>query len=283
MAQTVALGLQAFAIAGGFETGGFATLGGTANTTPDKGKEYDKFQTIKLMGFARVWASADLPTIWGKFESTKHPDVHCTLIMKNMETWACQNGAELNVGFYFDDTLIKEWTSLKFHPGDIRAQASTAERGITPLACQPVCGSLMEQIKDWDKAEAITMMTKKSTKAVAKKNCAFCTPPSMYAKLREMVTGFCALLWALFGELSPIYKGVLLICSTLMSLFCASQQHKYNGLLSKEITWAILEDCRSFFSADNLADNVIFDRMVFPTSWLHHIEDKIYHGDSLGR
>ncbi len=128
-----------------------------------------------------------------------------------METWSQQNGAELNVGFYFDDTQVKEWTSLQFHPGDIHARASTAEQGISLLVCRPVCGSLMEQIKDWNETDAIPTMTRKSTKLIAKKNPTFRTLPATYAKLHEMITGFCALLWALFGELSPLYKGVLLI------------------------------------------------------------------------
>ncbi len=129
--------------------------------------------------------------------------------------------------------------SLKFHPGDIHARASITEQGISPLACRPVCGSLMELIKDWDEADAMTTMTRKSSEVVSKKNCTFRTLPATYADLQEMVTGFCALLWALFGDRSPLYKGVLLIRTTLTSQFCASQQHKYNGRLSKEIMWAI--------------------------------------------
>ncbi len=89
IAQVVALGLQAFATAGGFGTGGLATVGCTANTATVKGKEYNKYQTAKLMGFSGVHASADLPTIWGEFKSTKHPDFHHTMIIRKMEMQAC--------------------------------------------------------------------------------------------------------------------------------------------------------------------------------------------------
>ncbi len=40
------------------------------------------------MGFAGVRDSNDLPTILGEFESTKHTDVHRTMIIRKMEPWA---------------------------------------------------------------------------------------------------------------------------------------------------------------------------------------------------
>ncbi len=128
------MGMQTFAVAGGFSPAGDGFLGITQKATFDKGKEYDN-QTSKLMGFVGVQCSSNLPSIWGEIESTQHLDIHHVMMTHQMATWVCQEGTELNPGFYFDNMLIKVWKALKFHPGDIYAQAPTAERGISPLAC----------------------------------------------------------------------------------------------------------------------------------------------------
>ncbi len=71
-------------------------------------------------------------------------------------------------------------------------------------------------------------------------------------------------------------------CSSLSTPFCVSQQFKYAGILCKEITWAIFEDCHNYFSVINLITDITNNYIFFPQSLLHHIEDKEYNGDSLG-
>ncbi len=73
------------------------------------------------MGFAGIWRSTDPPSIWGEIESTKHTDIHQFMITCQLAIWALQEGTELSPGFFFDDTLVKEWAALKFHQGDIHA------------------------------------------------------------------------------------------------------------------------------------------------------------------
>ncbi len=80
-----------------------------------------------------------------------------------------------------------------------------------PLTCQAISGEMIEQIKDWGKANAVKTITRQNIYVVAKKNCTFHMSPTTTAELKVMVTNFCALLWTLFGDNAPIYKVVQLI------------------------------------------------------------------------
>ncbi len=72
------------------------------------------------------------------------------------------------------------------------------------------------------------------------------TPPGLYSELKLNIGTYCGLLWSLLGENCDYYKELLKIYCVLDCQECFSIRKAYTKEVYARITWAILDDGRSF-------------------------------------
>jgi hypothetical protein len=78
-------------------------------------------------------------------------------------------------------------------------------------------------------------------------------PAPDYMQLKLHIGTFCALLWALFGEQCNYYKELVKIHCILDCKECFTIRDAYTKEICARITWAIINDGRSFFGRNPVA------------------------------
>ena len=107
-------------------------------------------------------------------------------------------------------------------------------------------------------------------------------PTGDFEKLQRNVATFCALLWTLFGEKSDYFLKCLGLLQILESDPVESNDHQFTPLLCRQITWAIIQDSRAFFSRTATPDMFAPGRSYrHPVSLLESIFDKVHFQENI--
>ena len=91
-------------------------------------------------------------------------------------------------------------------------------------------------------------------------------PPRNWYELKEMLDTFAALLWALFGDVCPLYDQIYKLCRVSNHPSIKSVKPKFTRIRCAHITWKVFEDTRLFFD-QQLVPNDFTNRgpRIFPT------------------
>jgi hypothetical protein len=229
--------------------GAAAALG--ANT--DK-REYDEFQKAMLQGFAHTPTAAGLPHIWALFCQTKSLDTHRLHIKEAMSLWARNNGVTINRGVYFTKPAIEDIVNLRFNPGGSAAYYATAEKGISILLCRSRPGEDRESARQHELAEELSSTNRSLSEAMSLTKSAPRPAPDTYTDLKASVGTFCALIWALFGDGCEYFRKLFQVYLCLDSDRACEDWANFTPLLCRQITWAIIDDGREYFSQTMLPE-----------------------------
>ena len=102
------------------------------------------------------------------------------------------------------------------------------------------------------------------------------TPAPDYMQLKLNIGTFCALLWALFEDHCNYYKELVKLHQILDREECFTIQDAYNREICAQITWAIIDDGRSFFGRNPVStDFTPGTQFQFSVSCLDSITDAV--------
>ena len=90
-----------------------------------------------------------------------------------------------------------------------------------------------------------------------------------------MANTWCALLFAVFGELGSLSNKTLGLCDLLASDSVALKEGSFTALLCRQITWAKIDDARVLFDQRMDEDELLSRRPRFPTSYLDDIAPNV--------
>ena len=109
-------------------------------------------------------------------------------------------------------------------------------------------------------------------------------PAGTYSELKLNIGTYCGLLWSLFGQNCDYYKELLKIYRVLDRQECFSIREAYTKEVCARITWAILDDGRSFFGQIVVAaDFAPGARGPRATSYLEAITDSVRNANFVQR
>jgi hypothetical protein len=265
------------------QVGTGAPIGG-GDTALATGKGFDQDQIAKLKDVCGVRVGAHIPTIWAAIQASKGKsyDSYRAHISKAMETWAHANHIEVDKSIHLDLKFFDDLVALRFNPGGPVCQYQSAARGMSMLACHSVSAVDAEYSRDWEEAVAHTKNTR-SLEDMLKVSCKkTAAPPGSYSKLKLNIRTYCGLLWSLFGENCDYYKELLMIYCILDCQKCFSIREAYTKEVCARITWAILDDGRSFWGQTVVAaDFAPGARGPRATSYLESITDSVQNANSV--
>jgi hypothetical protein len=117
---------------------------------------YTEEDITVLMGFSLVKRGSNLQDIWTYFQMSKgkNLDVCQRQIMARMLRWAHDQRIPIDTSVYIEGTMIKAIIKLKFNPGEGVAHLSSADKGLSIMACRARTSAETERI--WEREEALS-------------------------------------------------------------------------------------------------------------------------------
>jgi len=232
---------------------GAGTALGSQQTVQDK-REYDAYQKAMLQGFAHTPSPAGLPHIWYLFCQTKSLDTHRLHLREAMQLWARNSGVSINRGVFLSKIAVDDIVNLRFNPGGSAAYYSTAEKGISILLCRSRPGEDREAARQQELAEELSANNRSLSEAITLTKSAPRAPPDTYNDLKIAVGTFCAFIWALFGDSCEYFQKLYELYLCLDGDRACEDWANFTPLLCRQITWAIIDDGREYFSQTMLPE-----------------------------
>ena len=244
------------------------------------GKVYDPYQLTILQGFSHAPTMAGIQPIWSLFQATKHLDTHKDNLKKKMKDWGERHHVPIDRGLLFLNATMREILALKFNPGNTTAVYSSAEQGMSLLICRTRSGADKDSIRLRELAEELSKHTRTLADAEKMTKHDPRAAPEDYNELSRCLGTYCALLHALFGPRCEFYAHCFRLWRTLDSDHVSDRRQYFTPLLCRQLTWAIIEDGRSYFALRLSPDDFIVPdpaEINFPISTVLELEPYIRH------
>jgi hypothetical protein len=137
------------------------------------------------------------------------------------------------------------------------------------LACRLLMAVEAEQCQEYEEVAENTKHTRSIDNLLKQNRGKPVTPVANYMDLKLNIGTYCGLLWALFGDHCDYYKELLKIYCILDRKECFTIRNAYTKKVCARITWAIIDDGRSFFGRNPVAsDFAPGSNFQFSTSYL---------------
>ena len=249
--------LTARAIATPQLTGG-QSIGATAKSD-QLGKVYTERDLFPLKAWCHVLDSDKLPYSYSVFQETKDVKAHRDEIMSMMAEWSKVNRIDIDTTVWYDDDTVKALVALNPNPGDGTAILSSAHKHLSCLSNTPMTSEERERVQSIDAARRATDGNRTFTEELAHtqeiatgsakaKQTNLWKPPSTFEDLKLMVSTYAAQLCVLYGKECRHYKEVFAICMMLHDQEIRKWRENFTGLFCRKLVWAIIHDCRRYFS-----------------------------------
>jgi hypothetical protein len=111
---------------------------------------YGEDNIAALMGFSHIRKGSNLQDIWTYFHSSrgKNLDACRRQIMACMNRWSYDCQIPINTSMYLKGTTIKAIMKLKFNPGEEVAHLSSADKGLSIMACHACTSTKTKRIRE---------------------------------------------------------------------------------------------------------------------------------------
>ncbi len=196
--------------------------------------------------------------------------------MKSIDAWCRLHHINCNKSLFLEAKFFEDLVALRFNPGGPVAQFHSAARGMSMLACWSLKAAEAEHCHEYEEAAANTMHTQSLDELLKRNRGRTVAPASSYMDLKLNIGMYCGLLWLLFGDHCDYYKELLKIYQTLDREECFTIRNAYTKEICARITWAIIDNGRSFFGRNPVAsDFALGSSYHFLTSHLESITDLV--------
>ena len=245
------------------------------HATIPKSATYSPLRLTALAYYCGVTHHNNIPDVWHDLEGSTAVDEWRIIINDAIETAATTMRTQPN-RFYLADDSIKDIQKMKFSPG-ATAIFDSLEKGISILLCLPRRPETVADLEREARCEEETRGTRTlaESRTLSKKDPR--SPARSYHGLLANIASYATLLLALFGESCGHYKGVTVLFEIIQNLH--ERQSYFTHLYCKEITFAIIDDSRRFFSTSITTEKfnagIYHNTLTFPTSMLQLVAQDV--------
>ena len=236
------------------------------------------------MGWCGVEDPVNIPPIWFKYQTTKSVATHRMMLMEALQVWARDHGnVRLDPALFLTEASIGDWVNLRMNPGSARPRYESCDKGMTPLAARPMSVKDKEshELREQAKLEARADMT--FMEVVQDKKSDPPAPAQTYDKLCKNVITYAAILGVHFGNVSGYYKNVVGLKDILELEVVASLEENFTPKLCREITWAVIDDGRFYFSKQVTPNQLATGQAQWPMSNLDCIFQNVRYQSEIHR
>jgi hypothetical protein len=235
-------------------------------TKVESSKVLDDFDVAALKAWCGVQNPGQVPAFWALVKLSKNVGSARENLMREMNLWAKETGHELNY-MYFTDDQMKDFMANNPNPGIGAATLKGAERGVSNMICMPQTAQEIQELMIRDEAKANTTDTRTYTEAIALSKSNTIKPPTNYYVFRNTLNTTTALVFALYGVNCPLYQDLLDIVDILVSDDVKRANFKgFTASWCAMASWAIYEECRSFFAKRLLPQDFLRQDVRYPRS-----------------
>ncbi len=128
--------------------------------------------------------------------------------MARMSQWAHDRRIPVDTSIYLEGTTIKTVIELKFNPGEGVAHLSSADKGLSIMACQARTNTETKRIREREEALSATETTRQLNKLLRLSKGSTRVPADNFWELKINIATFMSLVWVLFGSECDYYKGL---------------------------------------------------------------------------
>jgi uncharacterized membrane protein YgcG len=236
---------------------GQAAAQAMAKATPKTKDPYTKFEWARIMGYSGVSRVEDCSPIWAEFLQSKSAKDHRAMLMARMKLWADTRGGGITLrNVYLTNEHIKLITSADFQCGHgPSGTLVTAAKGITNIACLHLSHQKIAEIKQKEEDEDATAHTRTLTERAKQQGVCHYDPPDDWRSITVNTCRYTSLVWALFGDNSPLVEHLMDLFMVLNCEYCEENHKKFTGELARRICWAICEGAQEFFAQEMVPED----------------------------
>jgi hypothetical protein len=198
-----------------------------------------------------------IPAIWSIIQATKgkSADSYRAHLVKSIDAWCRSHHIDCDKSLFLKAKFFEDLVALRFNPGGPVAQFHSAAWEMSMLACRSLTAAEAEQCHEYKEAAANTMHTQSLDELLKHNSGRTVAPASSYMDLKLNIGTYCGLLWSLFGDHCDYYKELLKIYRILDREECFTIRNAYTNKNCACITWAIINNGRSFFGQNPMASD----------------------------
>jgi len=166
-----------------------------------------------------------------------------------MKQWARDEGVSIDPSTFIMKTNMEDLVKCRFNPGGASSASYTsAEVGLGPLMVIARTNEEVELELRREEAEDESSGTRTLQEAMGLRRADPRRPPRGYYEMKENIATFASLLFVCFGHKCPLYIQIYRIYKVLDTSLLRDQKSKFGRLRCAQLTWQIIEECRSFFA-----------------------------------
>jgi hypothetical protein len=135
--------------------------------------------------------------------------------MARMSRWAQDIRIPIDTSIYLEGITIKAIIELKFNPGEGVAHLSSADKGLSIMACRARRSAETERIRECEEALSATKTTRQLDELLRLSKGSTRAPADNFWELKMNIATFMSLVWVLFGSECDYYKGLRNVYATL--------------------------------------------------------------------
>ena len=237
----------------------------------EKGTLMSEYALAALMGYAGVTSWRELPGLYPVIKSIKDNTEAREVILQGMTAWSVKNGIEISENLYFPEELIKNIRAVKPNPTGMVGVSRVSDTEVTNLACLPLRVSEIEARVIGESALSSTEANRTKTEKEKQLKGESRNPPDTYFGVKLNVATTAALISVCYGQKSVLYQNLINIYNILKRKQVAQASLAFTPLFCRQITWAIVDDMKSFFAKRLMPDDFKQGVIDWPQSLLPDI------------
>ena len=232
----------------------------------DDGTVLSDMAMSALMGFCGVSNWRDVPALYVYLRSIKDNFEARDIICEEMLEWQKENGIEIHQNIFLPEDLIKNIQAVKPNPTLIKGTSRVSDVEFTALVCLPIRPSEIEAKMFAEQAASSTEANRTKNEKEKQLKGESCDPPNNYWGVKQNVATTAALMSVCYGEKNRLYKNLMHIHEILKEDTVAQASMVFTPLYCRQITWAIIDDMKSYFSKRVMPDAFKKGFVVYPQS-----------------
>ena len=237
----------------------------------DDSNMLSEYAMAALMGFCGVSNWREVPALYVVLQRVKDNGEARDIILEGMLQWQADNGIEIHQNIFLPEDLIKNIRAIKPNPTKMSGTSRVSDVEFTNLVCLPLRPAEIEAKFIAEQAASSTEANRTKNEKEKQLKGESRNPPNNYWGVKLNVATTAALVSVCYGEKNRLYANLLHIYEILKEDNVVQASLAFTPLYCRQITWAIIDDMKSYFTKRLMPEHFKKGFVVFPKSYLSDI------------
>lgn len=254
-----------------------AEIGGHKQAAEETKKKADdstvlsEYGMAALMGFCGVNNWREVPALYVVLQRVKDNGEARDVILEGMMQWQTENGIEIHQNIFLPEDFIKNVRAIRPNPTKMVGTSRVSDVEFTNLVCLPLRPAEIEAKIIADQAATSTEANRTKSEKEKQLKGESRNPPDNYWGVKLNVATTAALVSVCYGEKNRLYANLMHIYEILKEDMVVQASMAFTPFYCRQITWAIIDDMKSYFAKRLMPEQLKSGYVSFPKSKLADI------------